>query len=115
MERRDFEQALAKGALPPVMLFEGEEEELKQAALSALRAALLPAGMEDLNETVFEAPETDQLIASAETLPFMADRRLIIVRDHPALSGRAEADEKLVSYLPSVPPTSRYLCPDERR
>lgn len=109
MERRDFEQMLAKGALPPVLLFEGEEEELKQAALSALRAALLPAGMEDLNETVFEAPETDQLIASAETLPFMADRRLIVVRDHPALSGRAEADEKLVSYLPSVPPTSLLL------
>ena len=39
----------------------------------------------------------------------MADRRLIIVRNHPALSGRAEADEKLVEYLPSVPASSVLL------
>ncbi len=109
MERRDFEQALSRGALPSVLLFEGEEEELKQKALGALRSALLPAGMEDLNEMILEAPETDQVIAAAETLPFMADRRLIVVRDHPALSGRAEADEKLISYLPTVPSSALLL------
>ena len=32
--------------------------------------------MEEMNEIVLEDPETDQLIAAAETLPFMADRRL---------------------------------------
>ena len=31
----------------------------------------------------------------------MADRRIVIVRNHPALSGRAEADDKLVSWLSS--------------
>ena len=120
MERKEFEQALAANRLPSVLLFEGEEEELKQGALKALRSAVLPAGMEDLNEMVLEAPETDSIIAAAETLPFMADRRLIIVRDHPALTGRGEADEKLIAYLPSFPSTALlvFYCvgkPDGRK
>ena len=106
MERKEFEQALSAGTLPSVLLFEGEEEAFKKAALSALRRAILPPGMEEMNETILEAPETDQLIAASETLPFLADRRLIIVRDLPALTGRGEADEKLLAYLPSVPSSS---------
>lgn len=109
MDRKDFARALSQGSLPSVLLFEGEEEQLKQEALAGLRGAVLPAGMEALNETVLEDPETDRLIADAETQPFMADRRLVVVRDLPALSGRAEADEKLISWLPSVPETTILL------
>ncbi|MBR2661113.1 MAG: DNA polymerase III subunit delta [Clostridia bacterium] len=109
MDRKDFDRALSQGLLPSVLLFEGEEEQLKQEALSALRSTVLPAGMEALNETVLENPETDRLIADAETQPFMADRRLVVVRDFPALSGRAEADEKLISWLPSVPESTILL------
>ena len=109
MDRKDFERALAQGKLPRVLLFEGEEEQMKQAALSALRSAVLPSGMESLNETVLEDPSADLLIADAETQPFMSDRRLIVVRDLPALMGRSEADEKLLSYLPSVPETTILL------
>ena len=109
MERKDFDRALSQLELPRVMLFEGEEEQQKQDALSALRRAVLPAGMETLNETVLEDPSADQLIAAAETQPFMSDRRLIVVRDMPALMGRSEADERLVSYLPSVPESTILL------
>ena len=65
--------------------------------------------MESLNETILEDPRPDQLIAAVETQPFMSDRRLVIVRDCPALSGRAEADDRLISYLPSVPETAFLL------
>ena len=109
MDRKEFEHALAERSLPSVLLFEGEEEQLKQEALALLRRTLLPAGMEALNETVLENPETDRLIADAETQPFMADRRLVTVRDYPALTGRAEADEKLITWLPSVPETALLL------
>ena len=84
-------------------------EQLKQEALSGLRRMVLPAGMEALNETVLEDPDTDRLIADAETQPFMADRRLVVVRDFPPLTGRAEADDKLLSWLPSVPDTTILL------
>ena len=109
MDKKAFELALSQRSLPSVLLFEGEEEQLKQEALAALRRALLPAGLEALNETVLENPETNLLIADAETQPFMSDRRLIVVRNLAALSGKAEADEKLISWLPSVPETTVLL------
>ena len=109
MDRKDFDRALSQGSLPSVLLFEGEEEQLKQEALARLRAAILPDGMEALNETVLEDPDPGRLIADAETQPFMADRRLVVVRDLPALTGRGEADERLVSWLPSVPETTILL------
>ena len=109
MDRKEFARLLASGSLPSVLLFEGEEEYLKQSALKDLRAALLPPGLEQMNETTLDAPETAALISAAETLPFLADRRLVLVRDHPALTGRAEGDEKLVEYLSRVPSTTLLL------
>lgn len=109
MDRKDFNSILSRNQIPSLLLFEGEEEYMKQSALSNLRKKLLPEGMEDLNETVLDAPETDMLISASETLPFMADRRLVIVRDHPALIGRAEADDRLSAYLSAVPPTTVLL------
>ena len=111
MDRKDFQKLLSKdsASIPSVLLFEGDEEHMKQDALHALCKKLLPEGLEDLNRTLLENPETDQVIAASETLPFMADRRLTIVRNHPALSGRAEADDRLIEYLPSVPPSSILL------
>ena len=41
MDRKDFDRALAQGSIPCVLLFEGEEEQLKQDALTALRRAVL--------------------------------------------------------------------------
>ena len=66
MDRKDFARALAQHSLPQVMLFEGEEEQQKQDALAELRRAVLPSGMETLNETVLEDPSADQLIAFCE-------------------------------------------------
>jgi len=109
MDRKEFDRLLSQGSIPSVLLFEGEEEHMKRAALETLRKKLLPEGMEDLNQSVLEAPETDQLIAAAETLPFLADRRLIVVRNHPALTGRAEGDDRLAAYLPSVPASTVLL------
>lgn len=109
MNHKEFVTNLASRSLPSVLLFEGEEEQLKQSALLELRRQILPSGMETLNETVLEDPSVDQLIADAETQPFMSDKRLILIRDYPALVGRSEADDRLVSYLSLVPETSVLL------
>ena len=109
MDHREFSRLVAQRKVPSVLFFEGPEEHLKQEALQSLRKALLPEGLEDLNESRLTAPETGEIIAAAETLPFMADRRLILLRDYPAVTGRAEADDRLVSYLPSVPASSVLL------
>lgn len=109
MTPRDFSRRLEEGTLPSLLLFEGQEEYLKRQALEELRKKLLPEGLEELNEARLTAPETEEIIAAAETLPFMADRRIVFLRDHPALTGRGEADEKLLEYLPHVPPTAVVL------
>lgn len=109
MNRTEFLRLLADHPLPSLLLFEGEEEHMKHEALTQLRKKILPEGMEDLNETLLEAPDAGEIIAAAETLPFLADQRLILLRDFPALTGRAEAEDRLLSYLPNVPPTAVLL------
>ena len=41
MDRKDFYNRLSRGALPSVLLFEGEEDYLKQTALNDLCRAML--------------------------------------------------------------------------
>ena len=112
MDRKEFSQLLKAGNVQGAYLFEGVEENIKAATLQSLRKAILPEGMEELNESVMDAPATDTIIAACETLPFLADKRLVIVKEHPALAGRADADERLISYIPNVPESAVlvFLC-----
>ena len=112
MDRKEFSQLIKSGQVQGTYLFEGVEENIKAATLAALRKAILPEGLEELNESLMDAPATEAIIAACETLPFMADKRLVIVREHPALTGRADADDKLVSYIPQVPDSAIlvFLC-----
>lgn len=103
MDRKELMQDIKAGRVKGVYLLEGVEENIKNAALNALRKKLLPEGLEELNENLLENPSVDTLIAAAETLPFLAERRLVVVREHPALSGRAEAEERLLEYVAHVP------------
>ena len=103
MDRKEFLQLVKGGKAQGAYLFDGPEENIKAAALQSLRKAILPEGMEELNESVMDNPASDAVIAACETLPFLADKRLVVVREHPALMGRADADEKLLSYLAQVP------------
>lgn len=105
MDRKAFMQAVKDGKLSGSYLLEGPEENIKASALAAVRKKLLPEGLEELNESLMDNPATDALIAAAETLPFLADQRLVVVREHPALTGRAEADERLCAYLQHLPDT----------
>lgn len=105
MTRNEFGQKLHTGTLPPVMIFEGEDEYLKQAALKDLEKALLPPGLESLNRSLLTAPDTAEIIDAAETLPVMAEKRLVTVRDMASLTGRAETDDRLTEYLKTPPET----------
>ena len=112
MDRKEFTQLIKAGTVSGAYLFEGVEENIKAATLQALRKAILPEGMEELGESLMDAPDASAIIAACETLPFLADKRLVIVREHPALTGRSDADEKLLSYIPNVPESAVlvFLC-----
>jgi len=69
--------------LKPVYLIFGPEELLLQHALERLRKRLAQVADLDFNLDTFDGEKTDgsQIVAAANTLPFMSERRLVIVRD----------------------------------
>jgi len=100
-----FFAAVKAGNIASLYLFEGTEEYVKQQALTALRQKLLPKGMESFNDTGLSNPDADELIAAVETLPFMCDKRVVVVRDFDLLlTGRKEEDDhkaqRVLTYLP---------------
>ena len=110
MTWKEFYAQLKENALQSVYLFAGPEEYLKREAVKALERALLPAGLEQLNETTLEGAQAAQIIEAAETLPFMCERRLVIVRDWaPLLSGKSRDEEgettRVLDWL-KAPPAS---------
>lgn len=112
MERRAFFEAIEKGDIAACYVLEGPEEYIKRSALEALRRRLLPTGLEDINESRLTDPDADTLIAAAETLPFMADRRLVVVQESGMLQGRAKGYDEarsaaaLGDYLKNPPDTA---------
>lgn len=103
MNRNEFMQALKAGKVSGAYLFEGVEENIKSVTLDALRKAVLADGLAELNESVMENPSAGEIIAACETLPFASDKRLVVVRELNGTTGRSEAEERLVSYIPKVP------------
>ena len=111
MNHTAFFDALKAGNIGECYLFEGAEEYIKQQALKNLCAKLLPAGLEEMNLTELQDPDPDTLIAAAETLPFMGEKRLVVVRECSLIaSGRKAENEKTVEaiadYLTHIPPST---------
>ncbi|MFR3923269.1 MAG: hypothetical protein ACLTYN_16280 [Dysosmobacter welbionis] len=71
---------------------------MKASALAAVEKALLPPGMEQLNEAVLIARRCP--IAAAETLPFLADKRLVVAGSS-APSPDGEGDDRLGNTWPA--------------
>lgn len=94
MDWNDFYQSVKNGEYQSVYLFTGPEEFNKREALDALRRALLPVGLEALNEVRLENVSAQTIIDAAVTLPVMCERRLVVVRDWPLLTmGKAKNED----------------------
>ena len=111
MNHTAFFDAVKSGSIAECYLFEGPEEYIKQQALKALCAKILPPGLEEMNMTDLTDPDADALIAAAETLPFMGEKRLVIVRECSLVTaGRKAEDERkveaLTEYLSHLSPTT---------
>ena len=113
MKHSEFFAALKRGEIGRCYLFEGEEEYTKRSALKALRERVAGGGFAAMNDTRLADPAPDELIAAAETLPFMSERRFVEVRDSAMLlSGKAKnydeetAVRRLEAYLDQLPDTA---------
>lgn len=85
---------IKNGRLGGVYLFHGPEEYIKKSAIDKIRDAILPAGLEILNENYLDQPDAGGIIESAETLPVMAEQRLLVIKDTLLLTGAKAKDEQ---------------------
>jgi len=105
-------------------LFHGEDEFSRAEAVQNLKQRMDgdPA-MVDLNTAILDGRKITlgELRHACDTIPFLADRRLVIVE---GLLGALSAQEKrrskeildeLVAYLPHLPPTTRLILVENRR
>ncbi|HEU5358305.1 MAG TPA: DNA polymerase III subunit delta [Gemmatimonadales bacterium] len=92
---------LKAGKLRPVYYFHGPEETLKEEAAQALLDAALDPSLRDFNfdQRSAQSLDAESLHALVNTLPMMAERRVVILRDVEALKKKGNARTALLKYL----------------
>ena len=92
---------LKEGNFRKVYLLFGEEDFLKKSYKNRLREAI--TGGDSMNYNYFEGKGLDvkEIISLADTMPFFAERRLILLEDTGFF--KSAAGEELVAYLPLMP------------
>lgn len=98
MNHTQFFSALKQGNIQGAYLFYGPEEFIKASALGRVEL-LVDEATRDLNVQRLDAGSVDDLISACETLPFFAERRLVISKFLPV----EDAAKKLIGYLPTMP------------
>lgn len=96
----------AGGPLPPVVCFGGAERVFVDDAIAAIRASVLSGGLADFNHdrTTLRDRRLPEVLSLCMTLPVMAPRRLVEVKDGDAVN---DADvEALAAYLDRPAPES---------
>lgn len=105
---------------PPTVfyLLYGEDDIAINAAVKQLRAAMGDDTEADLNTSEFDGDTTDvaEILGAARSFPFLADKRLVIVRgliSHLTRKGAGEmgkkALERLIDSLPELPDYTRLV------
>lgn len=92
---------LKAGKLRPVYYFHGPEETLKEEAARALLDAALDPSFRDFNfdQRSAQSLDAESLDALVNTLPMMAERRVVILRDAEALRKKGHTRAALLKYL----------------
>ena len=99
------------GTFAPVYLLYGEEAYLKRQYRDKLKQALVPAG-DTMNLASFEGQDIrpGEIIDLAETMPFFAERRLILIENSGVFKS---ASEELAEYMKTISPTAVFLFVEE--
>ena len=108
LQPEDVLKAAKKGQVAPFYLFYGPGEFRMERVLGALRTLLVPEAVRDLNLEVLygdEPIEPEQIINKASSVPFLAQRRLIIVRRTEFFTA-----DQLERFLPYLDKPSSSTC-----
>ena len=112
MNHTEFFSSLKNGSAERCYLFEGEEEYVKNTAIIQLRKKLIGDNFPEMNDIRLNDPDAGQIIAANETLPFMAEQRMVTVFESGMLAGKtgnydeSKSVDQLKEYFSNLPETS---------
>lgn len=106
-----IDEDIKSGKLNHIYLIYGEESFLRKQYKERLKKALAPDD-DTMNYSYFEGKDisADEIIDLAETMPFLSDKRAIIIENSPFF--RSEG-EKIAEYLNAVPETTYLVFVEE--
>ncbi|MDX1613812.1 MAG: DNA polymerase III subunit delta, partial [Candidatus Promineifilaceae bacterium] len=95
-------------------LFHGDDEHSIRETLADLQSKLGDPDMLELNTTRFNGAGLSlaDLQLACDALPFLADKRLVIVTD--LLASKPDYLDRLLTYLPNLPETTRLVFIENR-
>jgi DNA polymerase-3 subunit delta len=104
-------RALKNGELAPVYYFYGSEDVLKDEAVRAILDRALDPSFRDFNFDQRSAPQLDpeELHSLLNTLPMMAERRVVVLREVEALKRKAKVKTTLEAYLKQPSPDTLLI------
>lgn len=97
----DLRRALRKGEFPRALYLHGEEDVLKTELIADLIEKAVDPSLRDFNLDVRSAGSLDAEAAETlcNTLPMMADRRVVVIKDTESWIKRAKAKGAILRYL----------------
>ncbi len=110
MEYNKIFQDIKKGNIKNLYLFFGQEQYLCEELIRTLKNVLINSIFKDLNAQFLEGDNgtIENIENACETLPFMDEKRLIIVKDNPLFQGGDATGKRvdhLTEYLSKIPTT----------
>ncbi|MDE7039204.1 MAG: DNA polymerase III subunit delta, partial [Lachnospiraceae bacterium] len=104
---KSLNEDIRSGQFKNVYLLYGEEAYLKKQYKDRMTKAMLPDG-DTMNYAYYEGKgiNPSELIDLAETLPFFAERRLIVVENSNFFKNAAP---ELADYMKTIPETTCFL------
>jgi len=107
----DLYKLIRKGTIPAAVYLHGSEDPLKDEAIQELLDRVLDPGLRDFNLDVRSAAslDTGDVATLLTTLPMMADRRVVIIRDVEAWTKRAKAKQAVLQGLEKPAPETLLI------
>ncbi len=104
---KTIDEDIKSGSFAPVYLLYGDEAYLKKQYKEKLKKALIPEG-DTMNLSVYEGKDIrpGEIIDLAETMPFFAERRLILLVNSGVFKN---ACDELAEYMKTISPTACFV------
>lgn len=104
---KTIDEDIKNGKFASVYLLYGEESYLKKFYKEKLKKALLSEG-DTMNISIFQGKDiqSEEIIALADTMPFFADRRVIVIESSGVFK---KSCEELAEYMKHIPTTTCFV------